>query len=95
MINKIHRSNLFKRDYKRELKGRYSQDIELLVQTVITYLMQGQPLPREYKDHAVLAEWENHRECHLKPNLLLVYRVVDNELQLARLGSHTRIFLKL
>lgn len=95
MINNIRRSNDFKRDYKRELKGRYSQEVESLVRTAVAYLVQGQPLPQKYQDHDALAEWKHHRECHLKPNLLLVYRVIDNELLLARLGSHTRIFKKL
>lgn len=85
----------FLKDYKRELRGRYSQEVAAFVQNVVDYLEQELPLPREYKDHDALAEWKHHRECHLKPNLLLVYRVVGNELWLARLGSHTRIFKRL
>ena len=55
-------------------------------------LVQYNPLPDTCRDHDLIGNWKGFRECHLKPDLLLIYRQIDDELQLARLGSHNELF---
>ncbi len=56
-------------------------------------LAADQALPESYRDHALSGEWAGYRECHLKPDLLLIYRKANTDtLRLARLGSHSELF---
>ena len=61
---------------------------------VIDILASGEKLDASYQDHELSAELVGHRECHIKPDLLLIYRVEDNNLVLvlAGLGSHSDLF---
>jgi mRNA interferase YafQ len=90
----IERSSAFKRDYKRvKATPRHSKDIDSLVSTVVTLLLLDQVLPESNRDHALSGDWAGYRECHLKPDLLLIYRKPDADtLRLARLGSHSELF---
>lgn len=83
----------FKKDYKLAMKRH--MDIELL-DNVIRTLSRGEPLPAKNKDHALTGDWAGHRECHVLPDWLLIYRVEDNVLvlTLARTGSHSDLFGK-
>lgn len=84
----------FKRDYKRELKGRYRATLEADLVFVFGLLAQDQPLPARLRDHALTGDWADHRDCHIKPDLVLIYRKVgDAKLQLVRLGSHSELGL--
>jgi mRNA interferase YafQ len=59
----------------------------------VTLLADDLPLPAAAHDHQLAGEWKNHRDCHLRPDLLLIYRKPDAAtLQLVRLGSHSEIF---
>lgn len=81
----------FKKDYKLAMKR--GLDIRLL-EDVIATLAMGLPLPEKNKDHALTGNWIGHRECHVLPDWLLVYRV-DNDvlvLTLSRIGSHSDLF---
>jgi len=89
----IERTNVFKRDFKREKSGQHRRDLDALVFTTISILADDKPLPEKNRDHALGGEWRDHRECHLKPDLLLIYRKPNNDvLQLIRLGSHSELF---
>ena len=56
-------------------------------------LLADQVLPLRYQDHSLTGEFKDCRECHLKPDLLLIYRMVgDDILELTRLGSHSELF---
>ena len=89
----IERTNVFKRDFKREKSGQHKRDLESLVFTTISLLAEDKPLPEKNRDHALGGEWRDHRECHVKPDLLLIYRKPNPEvLQLVRLGSHSELF---
>jgi mRNA interferase YafQ len=83
----------FKRDYKLALKR--GCDPEKL-QTVITMLVNEQPLPPQYRDHALTnsRNYKDMRECHIEPDWLLVYKIVQEKLilQLIRTGSHSDLF---
>lgn len=83
----------FKKDYKLALKRHL--DIELL-DNVIRILSRGETLPERNKDHALTGDWVGHRECHILPDCLLVYRIEDDVLvlTLSRTGTHSDLFGK-
>ena len=82
----------FKRDFKRELKA-LGKEIDILLFDVLAFLISDTPLPTKYQDHKQSGEWEGCRECHIKPDLLLIYERPDNKtLRLMRLGSHSELF---
>jgi len=89
----IERSTKFKKDYKRELKGRYRDILESELKTVLLPLISDEALDIRYRDHDLSGNWAGYRECHIKPDLLLIYRKLDGDiLKLARLGSHSELF---
>ncbi|WP_097685361.1 type II toxin-antitoxin system YafQ family toxin [Helicobacter pylori] len=55
-------------------------------------LRKKEPLDPRFQDHALKGKWKPFRECHIKPDVLLVYLVQDDELILLRLGSHSELF---
>jgi mRNA interferase YafQ len=76
------------------MAGRHGKDLEPRLREVLSFLLEDKPLPSAFNDHALSGEWSDHRDCHLKPDLLLIYRKVDGEiLQLVRLGSHSELGL--
>ncbi len=90
----IERSAAFKKDYKRlKASPRHRQDLDKLVSTLLTLLATDEILPESDRDHALIGQWPGYRECHIKPDLLLIYRKPDADtLRLARLGSHSDLF---
>ncbi len=84
-------TNQFKKDYKLSINR--GLDIELLDNAIRT-LADGNPLPIEYKDHHLSGNWKGHRECHIQPDWLLVYRMEENILilTLSRTGTHSDLF---
>jgi mRNA interferase YafQ len=90
----IEYSSAFKRDYKRaKATPRYRVDLDTLLSAVLQLLMNDQKLPDSNNDHALKGDWAGYRDCHVKPDLLLIYRKGDdNTLRLARLGSHSDLF---
>ena len=89
----ISRTNQFKRDYKRESRGQHRSILDELLLSVITHLMSNTPLLPHYKDHALTGNWSDYRDCHLKPDLVLIYQITDDALTLVRLGSHSELSL--
>ncbi len=83
----------FRKDYK--LARKRGLKIELL-QDVIACLAMGEPLPEKNRDHALTGDWVGHRECHIQPDWLLVYRVQNDVLvlTLTRTGTHSDLFGK-
>ena len=83
----------FKKDFKLAMKR--SMKIELL-EEVIAMLAMGETLPDKHKDHALTGNWVGHRECHILPDWLLIYRIEDEGLvlALARTGTHSDLFGK-
>ena len=82
----------FKKDYKRIIRRGY--DTRLL-ETVITILAEERPLPRQYNDHTLTGNYAGHRECHISPDWLLIYKINGKELilYLTRTGSHSDLFI--
>ncbi len=85
----IRQSTRFRRDVKH-LK-RQGRDIGLLQEVIATLLNQN-PLAEKHRDHALVGNWYGFRECHIQPDWLLIYRIENDELQLARTGSHAQLF---
>ena len=83
----------FKKDFKLAMKR--SMKIELL-EEVIAMLAMGEMLPDKHKDNALTGNWVGHRECHILPDWLLIYRIEDEVLvlTLARTGTHSDLFGK-
>jgi len=91
----IERTDAFRRDFKREKRGRHRHDIDSLILDAVTLLAEDGTLPEKYHDHRLSGEWRDFRECHLKPDLLLVYCKPNPEvLQLVRLGSRANCLVK-
>lgn len=89
----IDRSSAFKRDYKRETRGRHRTTLDEALKSVLVVLASDQLLHARYRDHELSGDWAGYRECHIKPDLLLIYRKSDADtLRLARLGSHSELF---
>jgi mRNA interferase YafQ len=79
----------FKKDYKR-LK-RQNKDFRKL-KDIIDKLFRGSSLAPKHHDHALSGEWKGHRECHIEPDWILIYRLTGEELILERTGSHSDLF---
>ena len=64
------------------------------LRTLLSLLLAGAPLPERYQDHPLKGNWKGYRDAHIEPDWLLIYRVVGNELRLARTGTHADLFDK-
>jgi mRNA interferase YafQ len=92
-MRRIEYTNAFRRDHKREKRSGYRCDLDSFISNVVSLLADDKPLPEKNRDHALTGEWQDFPECHLKPDLLLIYRKPDAEiLQLVRMGSHSELF---
>ncbi len=89
----IERSTAFKRDYKRESRGRQAASLDADLIPVLVSLTNDQGLEPRLRDHELGGSWAGYRECHVRPDLLLIYKKPNPEtLRLARLGSHSELF---
>ena len=90
----IRRTAAFKRDYRREKKGRFAKTLELEVKNVVADLAADRPLSQRHHNHALPGPGKDHRDCHVRPDLVLIYRKPDTDhLDLVRLGSHSELGL--
>ena len=89
----VKTTSQFKKDFKLAMKRGLNID---LLEIVIATLALGEPLPDKNKDHALTGNWIGHRECHILPDWLLIYRIEEEVLilTLARSGSHSDLFGK-
>jgi len=83
-------SSQFKKDFKKITKLPIPDIIE--VGDVISTLQKGLILNAKYVDHALIGNWYGFRDCHIKSDLVLIYRIHETYLQLARIGSHNDVF---
>lgn len=89
----IDRATKFKRDYKRELKGKHRATLGKDLPEILVALANDEPLEPRHSDYNLTGNWVNYRECHIKPDLLLIYAKPDADtLRLVRLGSHSELF---
>jgi mRNA interferase YafQ len=91
----IEWTTAFKRDYKRTLTTPRHKDIQTLLPAIAALLANDRPLEERHRDHGLGGNWKSHRECHLKPDLLLICKLSDEQtLRLVRMGSHGELFAK-
>ena len=89
----IEYATAFRRDYKRIKATPRYRDVEALLTPMLSLLAEDRPLPPGHRDHALSGNWSGYRECHARPDLLLIYARPDaTVLRLARLGSHSDLF---
>ena len=89
----IERSSRFKCDYKRETKGDYRATLDRDLVPVLLALASDAPLDPQHRDHVLSGGWSGYRECHVKPDLVLIYAKPDDlTLTLAWLGSQSEVF---
>lgn len=91
MKYKIASTGKFKRDLKQAIKRNLN--IEALHE-IVDLLAEGKPLPERNKDHSLTGNWGGHRECHIAPDWLLIYRVENDVLvlTLTRTGTHSDLY---
>ena len=87
----LHYTAQFKKDYKRVMKQ--NKDLDNL-KAIIEKLVAGQLLESKYKDHQLFGNWKGHRDCHIEPDWILIYRITADDLYLERTGSHSELFKK-
>lgn len=88
----IERTSQFRKDYKREAKGKYKSTLEADFISVIQVLAEDKQLQASHRDHALTGNWKPNRDCHIKPDLVLIYQKPDETtLLLVRLGSHSEL----
>lgn len=94
-MRRIEPTTQFKRDYKREIRGEHRTTLEADLAPIVQALADDQALAPRHRDHALTGDWKDHRDCHVKPDLVLIYRKPNPEtLQLVRMGSHSELFKK-
>ena len=90
MLDLVYTSQ-FKKDYK--LAQKRHVDIDELFK-VIGMLQKQEPLPEEKRDHSLVGNYKGYRECHVRPDLLLIYKIKKKELELLlfRIGTHSDLY---
>lgn len=88
-MREIVHTSQFKRDFK---KLRLSDQDEARLLEVIDALIDDKPIPVRYRDHGLTGNWIGCRECHLKPDILLIYKPEGNVVKFMRIGSHSSLF---
>ena len=85
------RTSQFKKDVKRADKR--GEDLSKL-RTVMDLLMEGGPLPPEYKDHPLRGNFAGSRDCHIEPDWVLIYTLTENSSHVCfeRTGTHSDLF---
>lgn len=90
----INYTNKFKKDFKRISKGRYNKAILSELPIILEYLTKAEELPSKYHDHALIGNWVDCRDLHIRADLVLIYRINDdNTIDLVRLGTHSDLNL--
>jgi len=73
----ISRTSRFKKDYKREARGGHRETLDADLLAAVSLLTTDVMLAEKFRDHPLAGEWIDHRDCHIKPDLVLIYRLPD------------------
>ncbi len=88
----IRRTRSFKRDFRREKRGRYRQTLDKDLELIVVLLVNDEVIPEHYQDHPMRGDRGRERNCHIHPDLVLLYRKPNaTDLELIRLGSHSEL----
>jgi mRNA interferase YafQ len=86
---RLSQTTQFKKDIKRlQKRGKDLRKIK----AVIGLLLAGKPLPLKNLDHQLGGNWGGHRDCHIEPDWVLIYKICTDEIRLERTGSHADLF---
>jgi mRNA interferase YafQ len=89
----IEWTNAFKRDFRKARANPRHCDLDGLIESVGGWLANDEALATKYRDHPLGGDYSGHRECHLKPDLVLIYKKPDVvTLRFVRVGSHSELF---
>ena len=92
-MRSVRYTTRFNKDVRREGKSPNNKDLPTKLQVVIDLLAEDKDLPANLHDHLLVGEFVGMRELHVKPDLLLIYRKIEDvSIELLRLGSHSEIF---
>jgi mRNA interferase YafQ len=92
-MRRIERSSAFKRDYRRAKSASRYRDLDNRLSALLELLINDHPLPSRNRDHALSGNWSGYWDCHIWPDLLLIYaKPSPDVLRLVRLGSHSDLF---
>ena len=86
---KLSQTSQYKKDIRRQIKR--GKDFQNLV-AVVEILLSGNELPEKHKDHTLRGHWIGRRDCHIEPDWILIYRILEDEIRLERTGSHSDLF---
>lgn len=86
---KIALTNSIKKDLK---KYKHHKAVLLELQEIIGLLVNKRNLPTKHRDHNLTGNWIHHRECHVRNDVLLIYKIEDDILFLTRFGTHSELF---
>ena len=79
--------------FKKDLKKSRLRNLDIsLLKDVLQKLIKEETLPPKYKDHKLLGKYKGREECHIKPDLLLIYKIDGNTIIFERLGKHSDLF---
>ncbi len=90
-MKELRQTAKFRREFKKVERGASRQARESLAKA-LEFLANGDPLPPEFRDHALIGNWAGFRECHIGADLLLVYETTPSTVFLTRIGSHSELF---
>jgi mRNA interferase YafQ len=93
-MRRIERTSHFRRDFKRAQRDTKHLGMEAALTEIIQLLSDDRRLPERNRDHALVGNWSGYRECHVRPDLILIYSKPPNVLRLIRLGTHSQLFGK-
>jgi mRNA interferase YafQ len=82
-------SHKFKKDFK---KFEFNKQVKLEFKELLKILIIKGELAEKYRDHPLSGDYLGYRECHIRPDVLLIYKTYGNTLYLARIGSHSELF---
>lgn len=86
---RISQTSQFKKDIKKQQKrGKDLSKIKVLIEL----LLSGAALPAKCRDHSLTGNWVGHRDCHVEPVWILIYKISEDELRLERTGGHADLF---
>ena len=89
MKYKLSRVNNYKRSFK---KIKLNDEEELAYIDVLYKLLNDETLDEKYKDHQLKGNFDGCKECHIKPDLLLIYKIKEEAIELIDIGTHSDLF---
>lgn len=93
MLREVISKNSFKRDFRKAHKQGLIGENEILeIQKIIQLIANNEPLDTKYQDHLLKHGYAGFRDCHIKPDLVLIYKIVENSVHLTRIGRHQDLF---